>query len=83
MWVLGLAVLNSIIGSATNSWFKDTKLGIWFYAKLDQLYTYISKKLHLKNLSNEENWKQQYPNIAADFNDIKTRLKLLEDKLKN
>lgn len=80
MWWLILSISSSIIGSASNSWFKDTKLGIYFYAKLDQLYTYAANKFNLKILSDEEVWKQQYPNIASEMQDIKNRLKYLENK---
>jgi hypothetical protein len=80
MWALSLSILSSIIGSASSSWFKDTKLGIYFYAKLDQLYIYTANKFHLKILSDEEAWKQQYPNIASEMQDIKNRLKELENK---
>lgn len=81
MWAISLSILSSIIGSASNSWFKDTKLGVYFYAKLDQLYTYVAKKLHLKHLLDEQTWKQQYPNISSEFEDIKNRLKILESKI--
>ena len=34
MWFWALsAIAGSILGSATDSWFRDTKLGVWFYAK--------------------------------------------------
>ena len=38
-WLIS-AIAGSIIGSATDSWFRDTKMGVWFYAKIDQLYTW-------------------------------------------
>ena len=31
-WLLS-AIAGSIIGGATDSWFRETKLGIWFYKK--------------------------------------------------
>ena len=46
-WLLS-AVAGSIIGSATDSWFRDTKLGVWFYAKMDQLYTWASNRYGIK-----------------------------------
>ena len=40
MWFwLMTSIAGSIIGSATDSWFRDTKLGVWFYAKVDGFYT--------------------------------------------
>ena len=44
MWFWALsAIAGSILGSATDAWFRDTKLGIWFYNKVDQLYTWASE----------------------------------------
>ena len=35
MWFWAIsAIAGSILGSATDSWFRDTKLGVWFYAKM-------------------------------------------------
>ena len=51
-WLLS-AIAGSIIGSATESWFRDTKLGIWFYTKMDQLYTWASKRYGIKILTDE------------------------------
>ena len=41
MWVfLVSSIASSIIGSAADSWFADTKLGIWFYKKVDDVSTW-------------------------------------------
>ena len=68
----------SILGSATNSWFADTKLGIWFYKKVDDVSTWASKKLGLKVLKDENNWKKKYPNVAKKFDLLEARLEKLE-----
>ena len=45
MWFWAIsAIAGSIFGSATDSWFRDTKLGVWFYAKMDSLYTWAAKR---------------------------------------
>ena len=46
-------IAGSILGSAADSWFADTKLGIWFYNKVDDVSTWASKKLGLKVLQDE------------------------------
>ena len=52
MWFFLISsIAGSIIGSATDSWFRDTKLGIWFYNKLDSIYTWASKRYGLKLLT--------------------------------
>ena len=62
-WVIS-AIAGGILGNAADSWFADTKLGIWFYKKVDDVSTWASKKLGLKILQNEDNWKRKYPNIC-------------------
>ena len=76
-WIVS-AIAGSILGSATNSWFADTKLGIWFYKKVDNVSTWSSEKLGLKVLEDEEDWKKKYPNIAEKISELEIRL----DKLK-
>ena len=56
MWFFLISsIAGAIIGSATDSWFRDTKLGIWFYNKLDSIYTWASARYGLKLLTDEEN----------------------------
>ena len=61
-WVIS-AIAGSILGNAADSWFSQTKLGIWFYKKVDDVSTWASKKLGLKVLRNESNWKKSRDNI--------------------
>ena len=79
MWFFLISnIAGSILGSATNSWFADTKLGIWFYKKVDDVSTWASKKLGLKVLKDENNWKKKYPNVAKKFDVLEARLEQLE-----
>ena len=79
MWFFLISnIAGSILGSATNSWFADTKLGIWFYKKVDDVSTWASKKLGLKVLKDEDNWKKKYPNVAKKFDLLEARLEKLE-----
>ena len=81
MWVfLVSSIASSIIGSAADSWFADTKLGIWFYKKVDDVSTWASKKLGLKILQDEENWKAKYPNVALKIDKLEAKIKQLEEK---
>ena len=79
MWFFLISnIAGSILGSATNSWFADTKLGIWFYKKVDDVSTWASKKLGLKVLKDENNWKKKYPNVEKKFDLLEARLEKLE-----
>ncbi len=65
MWFFLISnIAGSILGSAANSWFADTKLGIWFYKKVDDVSTWASKKLGLKVLQDENTWRKKYPNVS-------------------
>ena len=71
-------IAGSILGSAADSWFADTKLGIWFYNKVDDVSTWASKKLGLKVLQDEGNWKKKYPNVSKKLDELEARLEKIE-----
>ena len=76
-WLIS-SVASSILGSAANSWFADTKLGRWFYKKVDDVSTWASKKLGLKVLQDEEDWKKKYPNVSKHIDELEARIQKLE-----
>jgi len=79
MWIFLISsIASSILGSAANSWFADTKAGIWFYKKVDNVSTWASEKLGLKVLADEENWKAQYPNVSKKIDKLEARVNKLE-----
>jgi DNA-binding HxlR family transcriptional regulator len=81
-WLLS-SIAGSIIGSATESWFRDTKLGIWFYTKMDQLYTWASKRYGIKILTDEEERMKKFPQLSKKLNDLEERIKKLEKRIKD
>ena len=76
-WVIS-SIAGSILGSAADSWFADTKLGKWVYKKVDQVAGWSASKLGIKILQDENNWRNKYPNIANKMDDLETRLSKLE-----
>ena len=72
------SITSSIIGMAAESWFADTKLGVWFYKKVDNVSTWASKKLGLRILQNEENWKKKYPNVSKKLDELEAKINKLE-----
>ena len=81
MWFFLISsIASSIIGSAADSWFADTKMGVWFYTKIDNVSTWASKKLGLKVLQDEINWKTKYPNVSIKIDSLEARIKQLEEK---
>ena len=79
MWFLLISsIAGSILGSAADSWFADTKLGRWVYQKVDDVASWASKKLGLKVLQDENNWRKKYPNVSKKIDDLEARIKQLE-----
>jgi hypothetical protein len=79
MWFFLISsIASSIIGSAADSWFADTKMGVWFYTKVDNVSTWASKKLGLKVLQDEQSWRTKYPNVSLKIDKLEARLEKLE-----
>ena len=76
-WIIS-SIASSIIGMAAESWFADTKLGVWFYRKVDNVSTWASKNLGLKILQDETNWKKKYPNVSDKIDKLEARINKLE-----
>ena len=66
-----MAIAGSIVGSATDSWFRDTKLGVWFYAKIDQLYTWAANRYGLKLITDEEKRMAKFPQLRDRLDKLK------------
>ena len=60
------------------SWFADTKLGIWFNKKIDDVSLWASKKLGLRILQDEETWKKKYPNVSKKLDELEAKINKLE-----
>tara|TARA_R100001369_G_scaffold50700_1_gene77435 strand:+ start:1720 stop:1968 length:249 start_codon:yes stop_codon:yes gene_type:complete len=79
MWIFIISnITGSILGSAAGSWFAQTKAGLWFYTKVDDVSTWASKKLGLKVLADEENWKKKYPHVNRKINELEAKVNKLE-----
>ena len=76
-WIIS-SIAGAILGNAADSWFTDTKLGIWFYKIVDNVSTWASKKFGLKVLQDEENWKKKYPNVSNKLDELEARINKIE-----
>ena len=79
-WLIS-SIAGSILGGAADSWFADTKLGKWFYKKIDGISTWAVNKLGIQILKDEENWKRKYPNIAKYLHTLEKRIVDIENKI--
>ena len=76
-WLMS-AIAGSIVGSATESWFRDTKLGIWFYNKMDELYSWASKRYGIKILTDEEERMKKFPQLSKRLETLESQIKQIQ-----
>ena len=76
MWFFIMkAIAGSILGQATNTWFKKTKAGVWFYNKIDQWYNWAAKRYDIQILSEEEKKMAKFPALKKRLDEIEKQLK--------
>ena len=79
MWFFLIkSIVGAILGQATNSWFRKTKMGVWFYAKVDSWYNWAAKRYDLDVLSKEEKAMKRFPTLSKKMADLEKRIKQLE-----
>ena len=82
MWFwLIKAMAWAIIGNATATWFRDTKLGVWFYNKVDSLYNWAAKRYNVKLLTDEEKRMAKFPALKKRLDRIEQELGIQEKPL--
>lgn len=62
-WFLLKSILGSVVGSSFYAWFKNTKVGVWFQDKVDNVLEHVADKYNIEIAKREEAWLDQYPNL--------------------
>ena len=76
MWFwLIKSITGSIIGNASAEWFKKTKLGVWFFNKVDRLYNWAAERYNIKVLTEEEKKMAKFPMLQKRLDNIEKQLK--------
>ena len=79
MWFFLIkAITGASIGDASAEWFKKTKVGLWFYKKVERLYNWAAKRYNIKIATVEEKLLKKYPNLMNRINNLEKRVKKLE-----
>ena len=72
------SILSSIIGSSFYQWFKNTKMGVWFQVRLDNLMEWVAERYDIEIASREEKWLAQYPLLAKRIVDLEKEVAKLK-----
>ena len=81
LWIY-TSILGAVAGAAFLAYFKETKAGIWAYAKLDQGLDYLVAKFGWTWLEQPEDaWRKKYPKITHKIDQMEQKIKELENEL--
>jgi hypothetical protein len=78
LWIY-TAIAGSLLGAAFLAYFKDTRAGLWCYAKLDQFLDFLVDRWGLTwFVQPEDAWRKKYPHVTKKIDELETRIKELE-----
>jgi len=80
LWIY-TSILGAVAGAAFLAYFKETKAGLWAYAKLDQTLDYLVERYGWTWLEQAEDaGRKKYPKITKKIDEIERRLDELDKK---
>ena len=74
------ASASAILGQSTNAWFKKTKVGVWFYAKVEKTLNWAAKRYDFEIATKEERAMKKYPYLMSRINKLEQEVKNLKKK---
>jgi len=81
LWIY-TGIVGSIFGAITVAYLSTTRLGVWFYGKVDQFLDYLVKRWGLKWLEEPEDlWRKRYPQVSEKMDELEMRLDEIDDRL--
>ena len=80
LWIY-TGIGGSLAGAAFLAYFKDTRAGLWCYAKLDLFLDSLVVKYGWTWLEQPTDaWRKKYPHVTKKIDELEERIKLLEKK---
>jgi hypothetical protein len=78
LWIY-TSIIGALLGAAFLAYFKETRLGIWSYGKLDQFLDYLVDRYGWTWLEQPEDaWRKKYPKITKKIDELEKRIRELE-----
>lgn len=78
LWIY-TSIAGALLGAAFLAYFKDTRAGIWAYAKLDQLLDYLVIRWGLTWFEQPADaWRLKYPHVTKKIDELEARIAKLE-----
>jgi len=78
LWIY-TAIAGSIVGAIALAYLKDTRAGIWFYGKVDQILDYLVARYGWTWLEQPTDaWRKKYPHVTKKIDELEARINKLE-----
>ena len=78
LWIY-TALAGSAFGAIFVAYMSSTRIGLWFYSKIDQWVDYLVERWGWTWLQQPEDaWRQRYPKITKKIDELEERIKKLE-----
>ena len=79
LWIY-TGIIGSLFGAAFLAYFKDTRAGLWCYAKFDMFLDYLVERWGWTWFKQPEDaWRKKYPYVTKKIDELEQRLQRLED----
>ena len=78
LWIY-TRIVGALLGAAFLAYFKDTRIGLWSYAKLDQTLDYLVERWGLTWFKQPTDaWRKKYPHVTKKIDELENRILELE-----
>ena len=79
LWIY-TGIAGSLFGAAFLAYFKDTRAGLWRYAKFDMFLDYLVERWGWTWFKQPEDaWRKKYPYVTKKIDELEQRLHRLEE----
>ena len=80
LWIY-TAIAGSVFGAIFVAYISTTRIGLWFYSKVDLMLDYLIKRWGWTWLQQPEDaWRKKYPYVTKKIDELEQRLHRLEKK---
>ena len=80
LWIY-TGIAGSLFGAAFLAYFKDTRAGLWCYAKFDMFLDWLVERWGLTWFEQPvDAWRKKYPYVTKKIDELEARIAELEGK---
>ena len=80
LWIY-TSIIGALLGAAFLAYFRNTRAGLWCYAKFDMFLDWLVERWGLTWFEQPvDAWRKKYPYVTKKIDELEARIKKLEGK---